>query len=112
MRYSSKEFLSPSPYESGSIVTMVETALVKDICSYTLGGDPRMTAKITLRACYGEPLELDFDVHGKGGFEKRLAKIEKLQAELEKFKSHFVSGWENHLRNYEFAKAEKAKEKK
>lgn len=112
MRYSSKEFLSQSPYESGSIVTMVETALVKDICSYTLGQDPRMVAKMTLRACYGEPLELDFDVYGKGGFEKRLAKIQKLQDEIGKFKSHFVSGWENHLRNFEFAKEQKEKEKK
>lgn len=104
MRYSSKEFLSPNPYESGSIVTIVETALVKDICSYTLGQDPRMTAKITMRACYGEPIELDFDVYGESGFEKRLAKIEKLQSEIEKFKSHFVSGWKNHLRNFEHAK--------
>lgn len=110
MRYSSKEFLSPSPYESGSIITLVETPLVKDIDEHMLENDPRMTAKITMRACYGEPIELDFDVYGESGFEKRLAKIDKLQAEIEKFKSHFVSGWRNHLRNYEHAKEQKEKE--
>lgn len=104
MRHVSKEFLSPAAYESGSIITMVETARVKDMCSYTLNSPPQIHAKIILRACYGEPLELDFDVRGEKGFAKRLAKIEKLQAELEKFKTHFVSGWENHLRNYEHAK--------
>jgi len=107
MRYTSKEFLSPSPYESGSIITSVETPLTKDICEYTIKQDPRMSAKIVMRACYGEPIELDFDVNGTRGFEKRLAKIQKLQDEIEKFKTHFVKGWENHLRNYEFAKSMK-----
>lgn len=111
MRYTSKEFLSTSPYESGSIVTMVETARVKDMCSYTLKGDPMINAKITLRACYGEPLELDFDVRGHKGFAKRLAKLEKLQDELEKFKTHLVNGWENHLKNFEHAKSLQEKDK-
>ena len=107
MRYVSKKFLSPCAYESGSIIAFVETPLVKDIHDYTIR-NPQISASLTLRACYGEPIKFEFDVSkSEGGgdtLQKRLDKIDMLLDEITKFRSQVENGWNNHIRNVEFRK--------
>lgn len=103
MRYCSKQFLSTSPHESGSIITSVETPLVKDLYKYSDSDyKPYLTAGVTFRACHGEPVNLDFDASSQKSFDKRLEKITLMIDELTKMRGQMTEMWYSHLRDIEF----------
>lgn len=120
MRYVSKQFLSPCPDESGSIVCQIETPLVKHmhVSTYDWNGNkgepnirPDMDAYITFRACHGEPVKLDFCAHDQKSFEKRLTKISFMIQELENMRGQMTEMWYSHLRDIEFKIKEEGEKK-
>lgn len=104
MRYCSKQFLSTSPHESGSIITSIETPLVKDLYNYggNVGIKPSLEAGVTFRACHGEPVNLDFNASSQKSFDKRLEKITLMIDELTKMRGQMTEMWYSHLRDIEF----------
>ncbi len=103
MRYVSKQFLSPCPHETGSMVCLIETPLVKDMYNWGDGTiRPNLSASVSFRACHGEPVNLDFDAHDQKGFEKRMAKVSLMIQELEDMRRQMGEMWYSHLRDCEF----------
>lgn len=98
-RYVTKEFLSPSADETGSIVCQIETPLVKDISEYAMD-NPWMRAGIKMTDC-SKYINLDFDCHDQASFEKRLAKLDKIINEVQSMRNQYEAMWENNLRNVE-----------
>ncbi|QHZ60092.1 hypothetical protein PJKIFABJ_00156 [Pseudomonas phage PE09] len=120
MRWISKQFLSPCADETGSMVTQVETPLVKNlhVTNYDWYGRssepsirPDLEAYVTFRACHGEPVKLDFCAHDQKSFEKRLTKVSLMIQELENMRGQMTEMWYSHLRDIEF-KIKEEKEKK
>lgn len=107
-RYVRKEFLSPCSGESGSIVCEIETPLVKDIYEHQLD-NPRMSGSIRISDCSRHTL-LDFDCSGQSAFEKRVAKLDKLLAEIQGMRDQYIAMWENNLRNVEHKRRSLAQE--
>lgn len=106
MRYISKNFLSPCAGETGSIVVEVTTPRVKDLYVYGSGAEakihPDLDATLSFRACYGEPVKLDFNVSNQKDFEKRIAKLDLIVDELSKMRGQMTEMWYSHLRDIEF----------
>lgn len=103
MRYISKQFLSPCPHETGSIVCQIETPLVKDMyIGYKGVVTPDLDANVWFRACHGEPVKLDFNCHDQKSFDKRLDKITVMINELTQMRGQMTEMWYSHLRDIEF----------
>lgn len=103
MRWISKQFLSQCPDETGSMVTQVETPLVKNLYVGHSGKvNPDMDAYVTFRACHGEPVKLDFCAYDQKSFDKRLTKISFMIQELENMRGQMTEMWYSHLRDIEY----------
>lgn len=105
MRWTVKEFLSPSPDESGSIICTIKTSLVKDMTphSYAVRTGGSMNASIRLSDCSNHIL-LDFDAEGQKSFDKRIQKLDKLIGHLQDMRSQMNEVWSSHLRDVEHFK--------
>lgn len=105
MRYISKNFLSPCAGETGSVVVEVTTPRVKDLYLYGSGKDaiinPDMEGTLTFRACYGEPVKLDFNCCSQKDFEKRISKLDLIIEEVTKMRGQMTEMWYSHLRDIE-----------
>lgn len=105
MRYVTKEFLSPSPDESGSVICTIKTVQVKDFTSYgySIREGGHMSASVRIADC-SDHVILDFDVNGQKGFEKRTAKLDKLIGELQAMRKQMGEMWASHQRDIEYWK--------
>lgn len=95
MRYVSKEFLSPSAHESGSIVCTAETAKPDHISSYLAGQGGSIDASIRLADC-SEHVIIDFNATGQKAFDKRVKKIDKMLEEITLFREQYIACWKQH----------------
>ena len=95
MRYVSKEFLSPSAHESGSIVCTVETSKPDQISNYRANQGGGIDASIRLADC-SEHVIIDFNATGKKAFDKRLKKIDKMLEEITLFREQYIACWNQH----------------
>jgi hypothetical protein len=112
MRYVSKQFLSPSADETGSMVVQVETPLVKNLhVGYQGKITPDLEAYVQFRACHGEPVKLDFCAYDQKSFEKRLTKVSLMIQELEDMRRQMTEMWYSHMRDIEYKTQELEKEK-
>ncbi|WKV20509.1 hypothetical protein 16Q_116 [Pseudomonas phage 16Q] len=102
MRYVSKQFLSPAAHETGSIVCTVETPRIKDMSDWGSGAKPSLHASVGFRACYGEPVSLEFNCESQRAFEKRQDKLNLMIDELTKMRDQMTEMWYSHLRDVEF----------
>lgn len=101
MRYVSKEFLSKSADESGSIVCQIETPRQKDINSHhVLNGASYIWAKIKINDC-SKAVTLDFDCHDQKSYEKRIEKLDKLLEEVQTMRKQYEEMWYSSLRDVE-----------
>jgi len=116
MRYVSKRFLSDAAHETGSMISMIETPLIKDMYAWGDGENvkPNLTAELAFRACYGEPVKLEFSAHDIKSFHKRIEKLDLMINELNKMRDQMTEMWYSHLRDCQFKEKEIAdkKEKK
>lgn len=98
-RYVSKEFLSKSADESGSIVCQVETPRQKDIgAHHVLNGVGYIWAKIKINDC-SKSVMLDFDCHDQKSYEKRIEKLDKLVEEVQTMRKQYEEMWNSSLRD-------------
>lgn len=101
MRYVSKEFLSKSADESGSIVCQIETPRQADIHQHHV--QDKVTyiwAKIKINDC-SKHVTLDFDCHDQKSFEKRVEKLDKLVQEVQTMRKQYEEMWYSSLRDVE-----------
>lgn len=98
MRYVSKDFLSQSPDESGSIICTIRTIQVKDMSQYTVNRGGKIEGSIQITDC-SRMIELDFYAEGQRGFEKRLAKLDLFIEKLNAMRHQYTHMWENHQRD-------------
>lgn len=103
MRHVTKEFLSESPDEYGSIICTISTSLVKDITHYTVEKGGSIRASVRIADC-SNSVELDFYAEGQKSFDKRMAKLDKLIGQLQSMRGQYVEMWNSHLRDIEFYK--------
>jgi hypothetical protein len=97
-RYVRKEFLSPCADETGSVVCQIETPLLKDISErYVEQGNAWMHGHIKINDC-SKYVQLDFDCHDQKGYEKRIAKLDKLLKEVQDMRNQYEAMWENSKR--------------
>lgn len=95
MRYVSKEFLSPSAHESGSIVCTAETSKPDQISSYRAGQGGSIDGSIRIADC-SEHVIIDFQATGQRAFEKRVKKIDKMLEEITLFREYYIACWKQH----------------
>lgn len=105
MRYTSKKFLSSSPDETGTLIVKIETQRVRDMTEWSIK-NPSMSASLIFRACYGEPVAIDFDIGSHKSLSKRNEKIDLIIDELVAFKKQMNEAWNSYSRDLKF----KAKE--
>ena len=99
MRYVRKEFLSPCADETGSIVCQIETPRQKDIQEYHVrDGSGWLRGSIKVYDCNKYAL-LDFDCSDQKGYEKRIAKLDKLLKEVQDMRNQYEEMWNSHLRD-------------
>lgn len=95
MRYVSKEFLSPSAHESGSIVCTAETSKPDHISSYRANQGGSIDGSIRISDC-SEHVIIDFNATGQKAFEKRVKKIDKMLEEITRFRQNYIVCWNQH----------------
>jgi hypothetical protein len=110
MRHTEKRFLTEEAGETGSMVTTVETARVKDMDEWSINHGPYISGDIQIRDCGGRPVNLDFDARGERQFFKRLTKLDEMIAQLQRMRVQYHEMWYSHLRDIEFKKKELEKE--
>lgn len=103
MRYVTKDFLSQSPEESGSVICKITTARVKDITVYNVREGGRIDGSLRIADC-SEHIELDFYAVGQKSFDKRVEKLDTLLEKIQAMRNQYVTLWENHQRDIEFYK--------
>ncbi|WCO82042.1 hypothetical protein vBPpSSYP_60 [Pseudomonas phage vB_PpS_SYP] len=103
MRYTRKEFLTPDPHETGSIVVQLSTDRMKDMRSWNIKGGASIYGSIKLSDC-SQHIILDFDAQGERAHEKRLKKLEKLIEEIQAMRHQYVHMYENAKRDLEYYK--------
>jgi hypothetical protein len=103
MRFVTKDFLSPSPDESGSIICKIKTAQVKDFTPYMVREGGRIHASVRIADC-SENIELDFYAEGEKSYNKRLEKLDFLIEKLQSMRSQYVEMWDSHQRDLKFYK--------
>lgn len=112
MRYVTKDFLSPSAGESGSIICEITTQRLKDIRDYHVRDGGYISGSIRMADC-GNHIILDFDASGQRSFEKRVEKLDKLLHDIQAMRHQYVAMWENHIRDLNhYAKQQKEEGKK
>lgn len=109
MRHSEKRFLSDCSSETGTMVTTVETPLVKDLNDWVASHGGHITAGIQVRDCNNKPVYLDFDATGQKQFEKRLDKLDGMIAQLQRMRVQYHEMWWSHLRDIEFKESKLVK---
>lgn len=92
MRYVSKKFLSDNIGEGGSMICEVESPRPEDLTEYTME-HPSVDASVILRACYGEPVALDFTIRSEKGLIDRVKKINTMIEEMCKFRESLAGAW-------------------
>jgi hypothetical protein len=107
MRFATKDFLSTSADESGSIICKLTTDRVKDMNSWchSVKSGGYMSGNVRIADC-SDHIILDFDCTGQKGFDKRVAKLDKLISKLQDMRHQMDHMWENHLRDLEHYKKE------
>lgn len=99
MIYVSKRFLSETDHdETGSIICKAKAADYEDLHRYS-AEHPCVDAAVSVRDCYGKPVELEFSVGDTYSVRDRQAKVDVLIAELVAFRDALP-------RMYEHAKKE------
>lgn len=93
MRYISKQFLSDDYDESGAIVCKAETVMYEDVGKH-YAECPTIDASVIFRDCYGKPTELGFYVNSEKGLERRVAKLNLMIEELQKFRDALTPMYE------------------
>lgn len=101
MRYVSKEFLSSSPDEAGSIICTVTTRRIVDFSQYSVREGGFISGEVRIADC-NDHVCLDFNATGQKGFNKRLEKLDKLIAELQTMRTQYEEMWYSHLRDVKF----------
>lgn len=109
MRYSTKNFLSSSPDESGSLICKVETSLASDISDWTIRNGGQINGSVRVADC-SQYVILDFDAVGQKSYEKRLSKLDKMIEDLQAMRHQYVAMWENHLRDINWKKVKDSKD--
>lgn len=107
MRFATKDFLSESPDESGSVICKLSTDRVRDMnsWSHSVKSGGYMSGSLRISDC-SDHIILDFDCTGQKGFDKRKAKLDKLISKLQDMRSQMDHMWESHLRDVDFFKKE------
>lgn len=103
MRFVTKDFLSTSPDESGSIICKIKTTQVKDMGSYIVKEGGRIDGSVRLSDC-STHIELDFYAVGQKSYEKRVEKLDCLIEKLQAMRGQYVEMWESHQRDIKFYK--------
>lgn len=86
MNYVSKRFLSETDGdETGSIICKAKAGDYDDLHRYS-AEHPTVDASISIRDCYGKPVELEFSVSENYTVADRQAKVDVLIGELVAFK--------------------------
>lgn len=112
MRYVTKEFLSPHPYESGHLICELSTPRVKDLRDYHLREDRgEIFGEVFIADC-SKKVCLDFNATGQKAFDKRLAKFDNLIQQLTAARNQYQAMWENHQRDLKFYEQQKKQEAK
>jgi len=107
MRYTRKEFLTPEPNETGSIVIQLSTPRMKDMRSWNVKEGPYLSGSVKISDC-SQNIILDFDCQGERAHEKRLKKLDKLIGELQAMRHQYVHMYENAQRDLEYYKQNQA----
>lgn len=110
MRFVSKDFLSMSPDESGSIVCSISTIRVKDMSPYTAAKGGTISGSMSISDC-SETICLDFYAEGQRSYEKRVEKFDTLLAKIQNMRDQYVEMWESHVRDVVHYNSQKGKEK-
>ena len=100
MRYINKQFLSDDYDESGSLVLKCETpkdiGSEEDVLDRVLHSDKVwVDASAQFRDCYSKPIDLCFSFNDEKGYNKRIAKVEKMVSMLTEFKEQLTVHWED-----------------
>lgn len=111
MRYVTKEFLTPDPYESGFVINEITTDRYKDIQDYDVRNGGQINGELKIGDCFGK-IALDFNATGQKQFDKRILKWDNLIEQLTKARHQYQAMWENHQRDLLFYQQEKEREKK
>jgi hypothetical protein len=107
MRYTTKNFLSPSPEESGSIICKIETQRASDVKGnqWVIQQGGHMSASVRVADC-SQHVYLDFDATGQKSFEKRVMKLDKMIDDLQAMRHQYIAMWENHIRDIKWAEVQ------
>lgn len=103
MRYVTKDFLSASPDESGSVICKITTARVKDMSEYSIRDGGRIDGTLRISDC-SDHVEIDFYAVGENNFKKRVEKFDLLLEKVQAMREQYVAMWENHQRDIEHFK--------
>lgn len=111
MRYSTKNFLSDSPDESGSIICKITSPRASELRQYTVDQGGYLTASVRLADC-ADHIFLDFNAEGPKAYEKRVMKLDKLIEDLQAMRHQYVAMWENHQRDLKWYNEKNKEDKK
>jgi hypothetical protein len=97
MRFIKKKFLSNKAFdEEGNIVVRCETQKkLQKTCGKVDRWARNMNAEVVIRACFGDPVKLDFSVHSESSFKKRKKKLKKMIELLEELGENMDIQWED-----------------
>lgn len=114
-RYTRKEFLTPEPNESGSLVLTITTKRVKDHTHWDFAKNSNVNDSVYIEGhmkisdCH-QHIHLDFDAQGDRQFDKRIAKFDKMIDEITKMKQQYIAMYENAKRDWEYARDNQEKD--
>ena len=100
MRFVTKDFLSQSPDESGSVIVSINTQQFSKLTEYSnaVRNNGVISATVRIADC-SDHVVLDFHAEGQKNFEKRCQKLDFLIEKLQAMRKQYGEMWESHLRD-------------
>lgn len=109
MRYTTKDFLTPDPHESGSVICTIETALTKNIREWTISKGGEIGAQLRISDCSGN-IYLEFGACGQNEYDKRLKKLDTLIEKIQAMRNQYEEMWNSHVRDVNYVKQKNERE--